>query len=35
MLISNHFESFPFFIFCSHLKPLRESNPLAYNLPRI
>nr|DAS25114.1 MAG TPA: hypothetical protein [Caudoviricetes sp.] len=24
-----------FFIFCSHLKPLRESNPLAYNLPRI
>nr|DAK02268.1 MAG TPA: hypothetical protein [Caudoviricetes sp.] len=36
MLIRNQFESFPFFLFfCSHLKPLRESNPLAYNLPRI
>ena len=35
VLISNQFESFPFFIFCSHLKPLRESNPLAYNLSGI
>nr|DAJ37125.1 MAG TPA: hypothetical protein [Caudoviricetes sp.] len=35
VLISNHFESFPFFIFCSHLKPLAESNRLAYNLSGI
>nr|DAI46966.1 MAG TPA: hypothetical protein [Caudoviricetes sp.]DAS99541.1 MAG TPA: hypothetical protein [Caudoviricetes sp.] len=35
VLISNQFEMLSFFIFCSLLKPLRESNPLAYNLPRI
>nr|DAN67066.1 MAG TPA: hypothetical protein [Caudoviricetes sp.] len=26
---------FLFLFFCSHLKPLAESNRLAYNLPRI
>nr|DAD71925.1 MAG TPA: hypothetical protein [Siphoviridae sp. ct3R83]DAN88527.1 MAG TPA: hypothetical protein [Caudoviricetes sp.]DAR81799.1 MAG TPA: hypothetical protein [Caudoviricetes sp.]DAS47785.1 MAG TPA: hypothetical protein [Caudoviricetes sp.]DAY24593.1 MAG TPA: hypothetical protein [Caudoviricetes sp.] len=26
---------FLFLFFCSHLKPLRESNPLAYNLSGI